>query len=754
MKNKTSTTVRIFVLLCVTAFLSGTFGCLPAEDESPTAVKKPTAENTTEKPAETSPTESPQSTADISGYSLVFKDRTEIEAAVVEYAAGDYAAEVAPYKIKSDLSNIENLDQYGDFTAKQKKMLAQNGFVVMESGQNQLYHIYEQNEYLKIPSFVTVDSVLQVYHLFFDYALRTLEETELYTRLIELTQNMLDKSIYIYDTVQDPQIKEFSLGNAAYFAVACLTLGLELPDYLPEGVAALAQKELELVKSAEGVMDSYIFGFPVDYSMFTIRGHYTSSEELGKYFMTLMWYGRVPFSFYDNDLETRNEEQAIRAVLMTYTLFLQKDGNEVSDSGLWDDIYEPTSFFVGDSDEYTPYELKDMIVASYGENPDLDRLLDEELLNKFYNEVDNARVPKIQDKLGPLAPQIPQGRQYRFMGQRYVLDSDILMYLVKPQKRPMPKGLDVMGVLGSDRAYDILINDYGTAEQWEEYPEKFEEIKLEVESIKQDTWTSNMYYGWLWTLQSEIKPLTEGYPSFMRNDAWLDKSLNTALGSWAELRHDTILYADQSSAECGGDSPPIPRIKGYVEPNIEVYEKLLWLTQYSNENLTQRGILPEDLKHNMSQFEDLLSFLINCSEKELRNEELTEEEYEQILIYGGILESLTVRVSSYGYYEFRADSSIAVIADVHRVESTYLEEAVGNPAQIFVVVPINGKLYLNRGAVFTYYEFASDARLTDEAWQKIIDEGKAPAQPEWTDSYTGGEKEEIPVPVDPYSTGC
>jgi len=51
----------------------------------------------------------------------------------------------------------------------------------------------------------------------------------------------------------------------------------------------------------------------------------------------------------------------------------------------------------------------------------------------------------------------------------------------------------------------------------------------------------------------------------MQNEAWTDKELNAALGSWAELRHDTILYAKQSVRD--GMPPSSYLRQGYVEPN-------------------------------------------------------------------------------------------------------------------------------------------------------------------------------------------
>ena len=42
------------------------------------------------------------------------------------------------------------------------------------------------------------------------------------------------------------------------------------------------------------------------------------------------------------------------------------------------------------------------------------------------------------------------------------------------------------------------------------------------------------------------------YPLYMQSPNFLDKQIQTSLGSYAELKHDTLLYAKQSYAEEGG----------------------------------------------------------------------------------------------------------------------------------------------------------------------------------------------------------
>jgi len=690
------------------------------------------------------------------GARLVFAPEKERKYIDVEWKPLIYDKKVASYKVTPTLSNVTNLSQFGVFSAKQKQMLSGNGFFVVPAKEQQLFYIYENNQYLKLPSLITADSVLQVYHVFFDYSLRTLEYEYLLEDLEQLTDSMLKKSVRLYEDIKNPDVKAAALKNAAYFAMAQKVLEKQLPSDMPKEALKLAEAEFGLVEEQKGFAESPIFGFKMDYSQYTPRGHYTRNHDFERFFKAMMWYGQVPFPLLiDKDgVVELSVPETLQALLVTCSIFTNGSGE--ADTTLWENIYDPTVFYVGKADDLTIYDYKDLIVKVFGREPDLETFTDSDKLARLLEEAKKLPKPRIQAEWTSV--NTPVGAQFRFMGQRYIADSEILQKLVEPYVRPMPKGLDVMGVLGSDRAYGLLTGLYKEDKNWPEYPERFNELKEKFAVLPDGTWRSNMYYGWLWVLRSFTGEAGAGYPSFMTNRAWQDKSLNTALASWAELRHDTILYGKQSGAEMGGGDDP-PSIKGYVEPNIDAYERLLWLTKYSRENLSARQILPPDLESRMQDFEELLQFLLNCSVKELRNEELTKEEYDRIQFYGGELEHLTSSFAENGMRWFEitseTDKNMALIADVHTVPGNYLEEGIGPASEIYAVVPIGGKLYLTRGAVFSYYEFVSGKRLTDEEWQKSFDEGKQPAMPEWIDSFTdrNGAKKKIPVPAEPYDPG-
>jgi len=301
----------------------------------------------------------------------------------------------------------------------------------------------------------------------------------------------------------------------------------------------------------------------------------------------------------------------------------------------------------------------------------------------------------------------------------------------------------------------LMMNDYKSS--WAEYPTYPDTLNQIIEENKgktKDNWTQNLYYHWLYNLKTlyEIKNKAE-LPFFMTTDGWDIKTLNTALASWAELRHNTILYAKQSIvAECGGGGDEIKvwipePPKGYVEPNTEFYDRMLSLMNFTTQGLTEKRMLDNRVKYIGNEFVDLLNFLKSISEKENRKEKLSLEEYNQIQKFGSLLDNLTLRVLSEDAYEWwqveGPDKNMPVIADVHTADDKALEVGVGKAHAIYVIVEIEGKLKLTRGAIFSFYEFPwpSSDRLTDEKWQEMLRSGSAPEQPKWI-NYKSNQKQE------------
>jgi hypothetical protein len=677
-------------------------------------------------------------------------------------------ARVPPYQVRSDLGNVVNLKQFGELTPRQKKLLAENAFFVSPADDKQLYFVYERNDYLVIPNFVSSDAILQLYHIFYDYTLREMEGERLIPLCKKLTDHMLAESLSMYRELPAGPVREAALKNVAYFGVAAKALGMYTD--LPIPAAEMVQREWEMILGHEGRQRSAIFPFSEDYSQYVPRGHYTRSEQLQQYFRAMMWYGRMPFPLEWPD-KRPDHEQIRQSLMITRILYeTEIDGKPTIET--WERIYEPSAFYVELADDLTPAEWRAVAATVWGHLPTPDELSDECQTLCFHNIAMRMRAPRIatfpEGRLGLI--DMPTGPQFRLMGQRAIPDSYMLQQLVfsyvgrsLEDARIMPKGLDVFSVLGSDRAYEHL--DRMGETQFFRYKEQMSKLRAEFAAKTGDDWRKNLYWGWVWILKGLAEPVGDGYPGFMRNDAWLDKELNSALASWAEMRHDTILYAKQSyTAECGGgepyEQPPVP--KGYVEPVAELYHRLAWLTQATRKGLRDRDLLTPSLDESFGCMEDLLVFLEQVSLKELANEPLKPAEYDQIRLLGAELERLTNMVTkaiggTEGGLISEADEDMAVVADVHTDPNTLscLEEAVGHANHIFVVAPIEGQLHLTRGSVFSYYEFPhpmSD-RLTDEKWQEMLELDEVPAPPAWTSSFLADPKSGIPTPRVPRRVG-
>lgn len=639
--------------------------------------------------------------------------------------------------IAPDLSNVELTVL---LSPEQRERIAQNGFVVSPGEAVEFYQLYEQVRYDYVPAFVTSDSLLHVYHLLFDKVLRHAETDYFIPMLTRLDLALLETSVQQYVELAGTPWAEAARRNAAYFAVAVKLLNPEWP--IPEGLRDLAEPDLAQIAAHSQIAKSAIFpAYPrgEDWSQYVPRGHYTKSEALQRYFVAMMWHGRMTFRAAD---VTETQQAALLTLAFQQTTVEGQPAEAV-----WAGIYEPTVFFVGRSDDLTAQEYGTALETAYGSVHAAQELLDAAKFDRFRAAITDLRPPQILGMaIDPDAPDVAEvTRGLRFMGQRFVPDAFVFGKLIADQVRgrPLPKSLDFFAAIGSARALLHLEESGDTA--LPNYQQNMDELRATFASYDESIWTQNLYWSWIYSLRPLLEPVDSSYPQFMQSGAWQDKQLTTALGSWTELKRDTILYAKQVYAEGGGGSlAPSPEPpKGYVEPVPQLYARVAALGQMTIDGLASRGLLNEDDRHALSQMVDLANQLQTLAEKQLRGEPLTAEEYDFIRFYGRTLETLTFLAAD---EEGGTVDEAAVIADIATDPNgnQVLENGIGRIFEIYVVAPIEGELVLTKGGVFSHYEFAQPLsdRLTDEAWRGILAAGEAPPQADWTSSFVVAAKME------------
>jgi len=684
-----------------------------------------------------------------------------------------YTVDITPiadsYNLPVNLSKIENKKKFS-LDSKMEQKLTEQGFVAVSANYDQIYSIYKNNTENARPNFVTIDSVLHTYHILYDYTLRSLEINKFIPDLKNLNKVLLQNALSQYSSVSDPNLKSAAKKNVAYFTVASKLL--EPETAIPSDVKNLVNQELNLIENHTGFQESPIFGYKEDYSQYVSRGHYTRNEDFKKYFKTMMWYGRMmfriepPIGTSGQQTDKEKGEEETRQALLISLILNQAKVNQEDALKVWDRIYQPTVFFAGKADDLNIYDYLGAMKKVLGESAAINNLADGSKIDQIIAELKTLPAPKISSSF-VLETEDPAKvtKAFRFMGQRFIPDSYMFQQLVFPKiqtytgggskpftaetietldgvrtVRVFPRGLDVAAVLGSQRAKEILDKEKDSA--FDKYDEQFQKLIQEFSSLPQDQWAENLYWNWLYSLLPTLTVKGNGYPIFMQQVAWLDKDINSFLGSWAELRHDTILYAKQSYTGAVitsvGPAKPKPEDRGYVEPNTEVYARLASLAKFMREGLESRNLLIDEYKSKLTRMEEVLLTLKAISEKELTNKDLEKNDYDFIKGIGGTLESLvTFSAAETEKITSETDTKMEVIADVHTDGNTaqVLEEGVGKPMNLLVVVKESGDLYLTSGAIFSYYEFKhpmSD-RLTDEKWQQMA----KPSLPNFIQSFTG-----------------
>ncbi len=651
---------------------------------------------------------------------------------------------VQAYSTDASLSNVMNADR-SFIPDNVRPMLAQNLFAVVKGYNKEFFEAYEMNRYMQIPNFVTVDSLMHTYHLFFSHLMKRTEKTYIANALYDLSYQMLTASIEQYNTITDENWKEAAFRNVAFFVIGC-----RLQDdasFMPEQVTELVNGELEKIYSASGIAECGINGEYLDYTQFIPRGYYEGDELLEKYFRAMMWYGQV--GFFSND-----ESLSRSAVLMTLAM-----SDDIFES--WESIYTVTSFFAGASDDLTYYEYMPAVEAVYGEGIETADLQDEDLWVELAGYVEEMPVPVINSVpmmvLTPDQNAQAENKGFRFMGQRFTIDAAIMTELIynkvgansNNETRLLPDALDVAAALGSDAALSIL--EAGGAADYAGYSDNMQALREGFAQADDTLWSGSLYANWLYTLNPLLIKKGEGYPSFMQSEAWERKDLETFEGSYTELKHDTVLYAKQVMAEMGGGDNPVYDDRGYVEPEPEVWGRFVNLSEKTMEGLDALGYLTDEDRNSLAILTQLANSLLVISEKELRNELPTDEEFELIRNYGGNLEHLwieAIKEDAGTDQPTSGDFPAALVTDIaSNSAGTALEIATGNPSTIYVIVPVDGTLRVCAGQVYSFYEFTwpSNDRLTDTAWRQMMgfevnESGSynydAPiAQPEWTKAY-------------------
>lgn len=665
-------------------------------------------------------------------------------------------------------------------------LLAQQGVAVDGSrAYDEFFQLYEQNRYrpllisseevntnddyvikrrflASVPSVVTADVVLHNLHLFFDYALAQAEVTRFLPEQLRLVEALLAETLAQRVALAKTPWAKAVDDNLVFLAVARVflasaevsseapagegTVGIDtlaeaeaftaatraaiptlLPKALPAELAGRVTAEVNRVLDAKVTAKPDVFEYPgefkEDYSQYTPRGHYLKLVKLQAYFRATMWLSRVMMSMAT--------EHGPRSAALLSLAATRGDALE-----RWRALSEAVAFLVGPPDDASFSEVLPLLASAKGGVLD-----DEATFAAVRAALERLPAPRVQSVVTKTAqgPSLDDQRAFHFFPQRAVIDAVLFQSLVEPQVagKTFVRALEVPAVLGSSLAASLLEPEGLT--QFEGYAAQRAKLKAELPAALGARKSSELVAGWMYSMQPLLEPVPAGVPAFMQSSAFEALRLNTYLASYAQLKHDTVLYAKQAAAEMGGpgfeDSEETIDDRGYVVPEVALYARVGVVLRNLEAGLRERKLFPEALGESFTRFVALAAKLEAISRKELAGEALSTEDYHLIKFIGGDLEHFweETLITGKGGDRFLLldENNTRLIADVFTGPGGVQHVASGWVHPVYVVFPRDGKQAVGRGGVLSFYEVNASERLSDPKWRSMLNESR-PALPAWT----------------------
>jgi hypothetical protein len=698
----------------------------------------------------------------------------------------NHAPKYAYYKSLSPVltGNYSYLDSIGikyGLTGSEKDLLSRNGFVATE---RQLFQgfgqAYRSIFNMDLPVFITTDAMLQALHSSYDSILMDMEMYRLRLNLIQY----LDALSEAYPKLMDKYASDVRMKKSLEDIDLYVTIARSLLAGAKGSPQFISQQAVDTVWNAiqaEKMVQMPLFSETprkLDFSQFTVRGHYTRqgyAEFLGPYFKCMMWLGRTDFLLTPppaGDGLAMSREDLRRMSIDSLLL------NELSvlsgKSNLLDENDQVITFMVGESDNLTPKELAGVVRTQ-----NLDKagtLFDDTVFNAFQSAL--LATPEAGQRIlsdffimDPFAEKPdPLPVSYRLMGQKFIIDSyifsnvvyDRIIYNGKKVWRPMPDPLDALFVLGNDDALPLLKGNLDTYH----YSAQLAGLRYLADSYDDSFWGVSLYNTWLSAIR-ELNPTvkTDGLPFFMNTAAWRQEKINTQLASWAQLRHDNLLYSKQSYT--GGVSCSFPY--SYVEPYPEFFRQIGLFAERAGAYFSKYGVFSTPIGRIPGYFsgmKEVMGRLETIARKEVAHQSLTEDEkaYLRNMLYkntNGICGAPPVLgwyrdlfYDSQKYEDMSAVDADFVIADVHTQPTDEFGSVVGKVLHVGVGWVNLGVFLVESpfpdmgptafaGPVMSYYETITDNfdRLTDERWNKMLQNTDAlPPRPDWVNIYLADRK--------------
>ncbi|MFC2130383.1 DUF3160 domain-containing protein [Bacteroidota bacterium] len=689
---------------------------------------------------------------DIEAYKEYLKSHKDmtVDELLQEYPAGLFLKE-APTNLY-DAKYGDTIDIKYRLTDYEKDLISKHGFMVTERLKfNNFIHAFKEIYYNDLPVYISSDAILSALHYSFDNILKSVENKALISRLDKVLSLIYNEIPEIMVKSGNPEYTEAINDLDVFITVARKLLADSEASITINPIINENQKKineiLDLISKKQRA-DVYLFSEhlrPLDFSQFEPRGHYTDPERLTAYFQTMIWLGR--------------SELYITAPKQHLPIYQQSEGDikrqnilsallaeAANNSGAIDVLRNLESIleaFLGRQDNISIFEASNVLEklgekdANWVSENDNWKIYQDELLKlNSSNQLYNSQI--IYSDI-TLPEQVEPPASMMLFGQRAILDGyitanvvfDRIMYDGKKVTRMIPSTLDILFALGNDAAIQLLEPELRTYP----YSANLASLRYLIEGYDNSFWNSSCYTIWLSAIKALNPPKDRTYlPKFMQTAAWWQKTMNTQLASWSQLRHDFLLYAKQpySSGGAGCIYPdcfvePVPEVFDAIKLFITNIDSAVNMYDYEMNKVIEKFNI---VCTNLSQIatKELQGIMLDSSDMAFVNS-LINRKPDCVPAWKGWYMDLLYGIGSQSYDAYASYPKDFTVADVHTIPTDKDGNEMGwvlhgGTGRINIAVIVNerpdGEQYAYIGPVMSYYETITNnyKRLTDQEWVK------------------------------------
>jgi hypothetical protein len=675
------------------------------------------------------------------------------------YDAGKFEKSVKNFP--SNILYLDSIELKLQLTDYEKKLLNQNEFFVTERVSNDdVIQMLQRIYHLDLPLFISTDIILKAFHQSYDGILKGVEISFLIPKLEQLLSGLQDNlSILNQKYSFDSRLIKMLRDVDVYICVARKLLTSNAQPFYSDNLSNIDHilNNIESLRLIEEPLFSET-ARKVDYSQFKPRGHYTDTNfpQLERYFKTMIWLGRTELYLIKpvSDDISPTDQDIQRQVIDSY--LISEAVKTLTVKPIFDEMEKVIASFVGEQDNVTLDQFNS--ISNAVNISSAKDLLSMETVKRFQDTLSTKPFAgqKILSQVLSSNPmnvsQIKPASAFLLFGQRFVIDSYITGNVVfdrTKSKRMLPSTLDILFALGNSAAAQLLTSEIDKFQ----YAANLSALRYLIDSYDSNFWNSAIYNLWLNSIRSLNPPAQrETLPPFMQTGAWWQQKMNTQLASWAELRHDNLLYAKQSYSGIPVCSFPF----SYVEPIPAFYKSMKELANQTIEKFNNLSIDLDQQKIYFNGFALVMDTLETIAQKELDKIQLTDKENKFLrgILYEspGCVPVINGWYSNKLIYQSWASSRVDhVVADFHTSPADEFGNMVGwikhagtGPVNLSVVVTnLSGVGDVAfTGPVSSYYEYTTTnfLRLTDEEWHKTY--LKQSLRPDWVNIYLADENGE------------